>query len=79
MIDPNAATARRVTISKVLLLAVALSAAYVAAQKPADILFLVSAAFSFAASAFSHRWCSGFSGGAPPGLPRCSACSAAWA
>ena len=52
MIDPNAATARRVTISKVLLLAVALSAAYVAAQKPADILFLVSAAFSFAASAF---------------------------
>ncbi len=52
MIDPNAATARRVTISKVLLLVVALSAAYVAAQKPADILFLVSAAFSFAASAF---------------------------
>ncbi|WP_198552391.1 sodium:solute symporter family protein [Macromonas nakdongensis] len=52
MIDPNASTARRVTISKVLLLVVALSAAYVAAQKPADILFLVSAAFSFAASAF---------------------------
>ncbi|NIC43427.1 sodium:solute symporter family protein [Aquabacterium sp. A08] len=52
MIDPNAATARRVTISKVLLLVVALSAAYVAAQKPADILFLVSAAFSFAAAAF---------------------------
>jgi cation/acetate symporter len=52
MIDPNASTARRVTISKVLLLVVALAAAYVAAQKPADILFLVSAAFSFAASAF---------------------------
>ncbi|MFN3860900.1 MAG: VC_2705 family sodium/solute symporter [Roseateles sp.] len=52
MIDPNASTARRVTISKVLLLAVALAAAYVAAQKPADILFLVSAAFSFAAAAF---------------------------
>lgn len=52
MIDPNASTARRVTISKVLLLMVALVAAYVAAQKPADILFLVSAAFSFAASAF---------------------------
>ena len=52
MIDPNASTARRVTISKVLLLMVALAAAYVAAQKPADILFLVSAAFSFAASAF---------------------------
>ncbi len=52
MLDPNASTARRVTISKVLLLVVALSAAYVAAQKPADILFLVSAAFSFAAAAF---------------------------
>ncbi len=52
MIDPNAPTARRVTISKVLLLVVALMAAYVAAQKPADILFLVSAAFSFAAAAF---------------------------
>jgi cation/acetate symporter len=52
MIDPNASTARRVTISKVLLLIVALSAAYLAAQKPADILFLVSAAFSFAAAAF---------------------------
>jgi cation/acetate symporter len=52
MIDPNASTARRVTISKVLLLIVALLAAYTAAQKPADILFLVSAAFSFAAAAF---------------------------
>ncbi len=52
MIDPNASTARRVTISKVLLLVVALMAAYVAAQKPADILFLVSAAFSFAAASF---------------------------
>lgn len=52
MIDPRASTARRVTISKVLLLVVALAAAYVAAQKPADILFLVSSAFSIAASAF---------------------------
>jgi cation/acetate symporter len=52
MIDPNAPTGRRVMISKVLLLVVALAAAYVAAQKPADILFLVSAAFSFAAAAF---------------------------
>lgn len=52
MIDPNAPTARRVTISKALLLVVALAAAGVAAQKPADILFLVSAAFSFAAAAF---------------------------
>ncbi|MCS6809788.1 MAG: sodium:solute symporter family protein [Tepidimonas sp.] len=52
MIDPNATTARRVMISKVLLLIVALLAAYVASQKPADILFLVSAAFSLAAAGF---------------------------
>ncbi len=52
MIDPNASTARRVTISKALLMLVALAAAGVAAQKPADILFLVSAAFSFAAASF---------------------------
>jgi cation/acetate symporter len=52
MINPNAPAARRILISKVLLLLVALAAAYVAAQKPADILFLVSAAFSFAAAAF---------------------------
>lgn len=52
MIDPNASTGRRVAISKALLLIVALAAAYVAAQKPADILFLVGAAFSFAAAAF---------------------------
>jgi cation/acetate symporter len=52
MLDPNASTARRVTISKILLLLVALVAATVAAQKPADILFLVSAAFSLAAAAF---------------------------
>ncbi len=52
MIDPNASTARRVTIAKVVLLVVALAAAYIAAQRPADILFLVSAAFSFAAAAF---------------------------
>jgi cation/acetate symporter len=52
VIDPNASTAKRVFLSKALLLIVALLAAYVAAQKPADILFLVSAAFSFAAAAF---------------------------
>jgi cation/acetate symporter len=52
MIDPNAPTARRVAISKALLLVVAVLAALVASQKPADILFLVSAAFSFAAAAF---------------------------
>jgi cation/acetate symporter len=56
MIDPNASTSRRVAISKSLLLVVALAAAYVAytvyVTKQADILFLVSAAFSFAAAAF---------------------------
>jgi cation/acetate symporter len=52
MLDPNASTSRRVTISKILLLVVAVVAASVAAQKPADILFLVSAAFSLAAAAF---------------------------
>ncbi|MFM9970437.1 MAG: sodium:solute symporter family protein [Burkholderiales bacterium] len=52
MIDPSASTQRRVTVSKILLLVVALAAAAVASQKPADILFLVSAAFSFAAAAF---------------------------
>ena len=52
MFDPNASTGRRVAISKALLLVVALAAAAVAAQKPGEILFLVSAAFSFAAAAF---------------------------
>jgi cation/acetate symporter len=52
IIDPNAPTSRRLAIAKTLLLIVALMAAYVAGQKPADILFLVSAAFSFAAASF---------------------------
>jgi cation/acetate symporter len=52
MIDPNASTSRRVTVSKILLLVVALAAAYVASLKIADILFLVGAAFSLAAASF---------------------------
>jgi len=52
MIGRNASSARRVTVSKVLLLVAALAAAALATQKPADILFLVTAAFSIAASAF---------------------------
>jgi cation/acetate symporter len=52
MIDPNAPTARRVLLSKILLLVVAVLAAYVASLKVADILFLVSAAFSLAAAGF---------------------------
>ncbi len=50
--NPKASPTNRVMISKFLLLLVALAAAYVAVHKPADILFLVSAAFSFAASTF---------------------------
>jgi cation/acetate symporter len=50
MVDPKASTQKRVTISKLLLLAVAFIAAYAASQKPADILSLVGAAFSLAAS-----------------------------
>ena len=50
LVDPNASTQKRVTISKLLLLAVAFIAAYAASQKPADILSLVGAAFSLAAA-----------------------------
>jgi cation/acetate symporter len=52
MINPHASTKTRVTVAKFLLLFVAIAAAAVASQKPADILFLVSAAFSFAAASF---------------------------
>jgi cation/acetate symporter len=52
MLDPHATTARRVTVSKMLLLVVALIAAFVTSLKPGDILFLVGAAFSLAASSF---------------------------
>ncbi|MES2018627.1 MAG: sodium:solute symporter family protein [Pseudomonadota bacterium] len=50
VVDPGASTQKRVTISKLLLLAVAFIAAYAASQRPADILSLVGAAFSLAAS-----------------------------
>jgi len=52
LVSPRMSAARRVMVSKILLLAVAFGAAWVAARKPADILFMVSAAFSFAASSF---------------------------
>jgi cation/acetate symporter len=52
MIAPTAPTARRVTVSKALLLIVAVVAAWVTSYKPGNILFLVGAAFSLAASAF---------------------------
>jgi cation/acetate symporter len=50
VVDPNASTQKRVTISKLLLLVVALLAAYAASLKPGDILSMVGAAFSLAAS-----------------------------
>ncbi|HYD94427.1 MAG TPA: sodium:solute symporter family protein [Noviherbaspirillum sp.] len=50
-VDPTASTQKRVTISKLLLLVVALVAAYAASLKPGDILSMVGAAFSLAASA----------------------------
>jgi len=52
MLDPHATTVRRLTVAKTLLLVVAAIAAYTASLKPGNILFLVGAAFSLAASAF---------------------------
>ncbi len=48
MIDPNAPTVRRLLIARVLLLIVAVAAAYTASQRPADILAMVGWAFSLA-------------------------------
>ena len=50
MVNPEASSQRQVTISKLLLLVVALLATYAASFRPGDILSLVSAAFSLAAS-----------------------------
>src|SRR5580698_5325857 len=50
MVDKTATSQRRVTISKILLLGVALLASYVASLNTGNILFLVGAAFSLAAS-----------------------------
>jgi cation/acetate symporter len=49
MIDKNAPTARRLIISRVLLVIVAIAAAWTASQRPADILAMVAWAFSLAA------------------------------
>ena len=48
----KASSMRRVMLSKFALLVVALAAAYVAAQRPANILYLVTASFSLAGAAF---------------------------
>ncbi|MDP2356445.1 MAG: sodium:solute symporter family protein [Beijerinckiaceae bacterium] len=50
MIDPNAPTARRLIVSRIFLVIVALLAAWTASQRPADILSMVAWAFSLAAA-----------------------------
>jgi cation/acetate symporter len=48
MLDPNAPTVRRLTVARVLLLIVAVGAAYTASTRPSDILAMVGWAFSLA-------------------------------
>jgi len=48
MLDPNASTVRRLTVARILLLVVAILAAYVASTRPGDILAMVGWAFSLA-------------------------------
>ena len=50
LVDPGASPTRRVAISKVVLMVVALLAAYIATRKPATILHLVTPVFSIAAA-----------------------------
>ncbi len=50
MVDPNANTKRRLAVARVLLILVAIVAAYVASTRPAGILAMVAWAFSIAAS-----------------------------
>ena len=50
--ERRASATRLVILSKFVLLSVAIGAAYVAAQKPGEILFLVAASFSLAGAAF---------------------------
>ena len=52
VMSPKMGPGRRVLLSKILLLLVAFVAAWAATKTPADSLFLVGAAFSFAASTF---------------------------
>jgi cation/acetate symporter len=50
MINPNAPVARKLVIARVLLIIVAILAAYVASGRPADIVAMVAWAFSLAAA-----------------------------
>jgi cation/acetate symporter len=48
MLDPNAPTVRRLLVARILLVIVAIAAAYTASTRPADILAMVGWAFSLA-------------------------------
>lgn len=48
MLDPNAPTVRRLLVARILLLVVAVAAAYTASKRPGDILAMVGWAFSLA-------------------------------
>jgi cation/acetate symporter len=48
MLDPNAPTFRRLLVARILLLVVAVAAAYTASKRPGDILAMVGWAFSLA-------------------------------
>ncbi|KAB2914120.1 MAG: cation acetate symporter [Hyphomicrobiaceae bacterium] len=48
MLDPNAPTVRRLLVARILLVVVAVGAAYTASTKPSDILAMVGWAFSLA-------------------------------
>ncbi|MCT8970664.1 sodium:solute symporter family protein [Microbaculum marinisediminis] len=50
MVDPHASTARRLIVARVLLVLVAIGAAWLASTRPADILSMVAWAFSLAAA-----------------------------
>ena len=52
IIDPKASSRKRLTIARLLLILVALSAAWTASTRPADILSMVAWAFSIAAGGF---------------------------
>ena len=69
-IDPSASVNKKVKISKTVLLVIAVLAALVAQQNPADILFLVAAAFSFAASDSYCLFLEYFGNGLPTGVIR---------
>jgi cation/acetate symporter len=50
MVNPNATTKTRLVVARILLVVVAIAAAYTASTKPADILSMVAWAFSLAAA-----------------------------